>query len=666
MEKKRGSRSNSIRTKFTVSFLLLALIPLVIVSLLVENVSSKIIIAKEKDSMHSLVQSKAQAMDEWFRTQMADLQLVAETETIKSMENEQIFPFISIVNDRSDVFETNFVTDTNGAVISHTSPKSIGSDYSDRSYVQAGLKGESSFSEVLISKATGNRIVVVATPIKDNNGKVIGVLAGSANFEVLVSTFLNEGIHKAAAITLVDAEKRLQVTTEKNAIGVSIDEVNLGPAFKSTLEKSLHETGIASFHRSNNNYLMAYAPIQTVGYGLSINLPENLVLEDSKSIQNLSYLIIVISSIMIIILASLIINKLTKPILSVSEGMRAVSNGDLTINKIEVKTKDEIGVLIESFNEMIVNMKRLIETVASTSEQVAASSDELTASAEHTNAATEQVSASIQEVAGSAEKQTYEVEHNARALGEVSGGVDRIVNSSKKVSELAHHTTSLAEIGGKSVTDTVNQMNSIQKSVQESNTMIKSLYERSKEVSSILDVITGIAEQTNLLSLNAAIEAARAGEHGKGFAVVADEVRKLAEQSQQSAKEILVIVERIQRDTESSVQIMARATDDVQVGVKVSSEAIEKFNQILQSTKEITPQMEEVSGIAQQMSTAVQAVSATINDLAVIAKGNSATAEEVAASTEEQLASMEEIMVSANQLSLKAEELNQLISMFKL
>lgn len=665
MEKKRGSRSNSIRTKFTVSFLLVALIPLVIVSLLVENLSSNIIIAKEKDSMHSLVQSKAQAMDEWFQTQMADLQLVAETETIKSMDNEQIFPFITIVNDRSDVFETNFVTDTNGTVISHTSSKSIGSDYSDRSYVQAGLKGESSFSEVLISKATGNRIVVIATPIKDNNGKIIGVLAGSANFEVLVATFLKEGIGKAAAITLVDTEKHLQVTSEKDATGLTIDEVNLGATFKSTLEKSLQETGVASFNRSNDNYLMAYAPIQTVGYGLSINSPENLVLEDSKSIQSLSYLIIVISSIMIIILAYLIINKMTKPILSVSEGMRAVANGDLTINKIEVKSKDEIGALAASFNEMIVNMKRLIETVASTAEQVAASSDELTASAEHTNAATEQVSASIQEVASSAEKQTYEVEHNARALGEVSGGVDRIVNSSKKVSELAHHTTSLAEIGGKSVTDTVNQMNSIQKSVQESNTMIKSLYERSKEVSSILDVITGIAEQTNLLSLNAAIEAARAGEHGKGFAVVADEVRKLAEQSQQSAKEILAIVERIQKDTESSVEIMARVTDDVQVGVKVSHEAIEKFNQILQSTKEITPQMEEVSGIAQQMSSAVQEVSATISDLAVIAKGNATTAEEVAASTEEQSASMEEITASANQLSLRAEELNKLISMFK-
>lgn len=666
MEQKKVQRSKSIRTKFIVSFLLVSLIPLLLVSLLVENLSSKITISKEKESMHGLVLSKAQAMDEWFQAQMSELQLVAETETIKSMDNERIFPFISIVNERSEVFETNFVINTKGTVISHTTPKSNGSDYSDRPYVQAALtKGESSYSEVLTSKATGNRIVVVATPIKDNDGKVIGVLAGSANFEVLVNTFLKDGVDQASGIILVDAGKRLQVTPNKKDISSTIDEVSLSSTLKAALGNSLVESGISSFDQSNEDFLIAYAPIKTVGYGLSISMPEELVLKESKSIQKLSTLIIVISSIFIIVLAYFIITKLTKPILAVSEGMKTVANGDLTIQPLEVKSSDEIGNLASSFNEMVINMKQVIETVADTAVQVSASSDELTASAEHTNAATEQVAASIQEVAGSAEKQTYEVEHNAKALGEVSNGVNRIVNSSKKVSELAHHTTTLAEIGGQSVQDTVNQMNSIHSSVNESNTMIKSLYERSREVSSILDVITGIAEQTNLLSLNAAIEAARAGEHGRGFAVVADEVRKLAEQSQQSAKEILAIVDGIQKDTENSVQIMARVTDDVQVGVKVSHEAIEKFNEILQSTKEIPPQMEDVSAIAEQMSAAVQQVAATVNDLAVIAKGNALTAEEVAASTEEQMASMQEITASANALSSRADELNQLISKFK-
>ncbi|NSL50918.1 methyl-accepting chemotaxis protein [Calidifontibacillus erzurumensis] len=665
MTEKKRFHLRSIRTKYISLFLLLSLIPLLIVSLMLGYFSSNTLIEKEKEAMSMLVANKAQAVDEWFQTQMDKLSIVAETEILKSMDNNRIFPLITVLNERSDVFETNFVVDKTGTVISHTNSKSIGSDYSDRSYVQAGLKGESSFSEVLISKATGNRIVVVATPIRSVTGEVVGVLAGSANFEVLVDTFLKEDISKSAFLTLVDAEKRLQVTSEEEAVGLTIKESNLDQSFKSTLEKSLLERGIASFTQSDESFLIAYAPIKTVGYGISIAMPENLVLKDSKSLQKYTYFIILLTSLITIILTYYVINKITKPILKVSIGMKRVAKGDLTVENMAVKTNDEIGELAESFNHMIVNSRELMAIAAQTAEEVSALSEELSANADQTNTATEQVVAAIQEVAGNAEKQTVEVDHNAKALEEVSQGVYRIVNSTKKVSELVSNTSSFAKIGGQSVYNTVQQMNFIHEIVKESNDKIKSLYERSKEVSSILDVITGIAEQTNLLSLNAAIEAARAGEHGKGFAVVANEVRQLAERSQQSAQEILAIVEGIQKDTESSVQIMARVTESVQMGVQVSNEAIQKFKQILESAEEIAPQIEEVSSIIEQMSAAVTQVSKTITDLAIIAKDNSLTAERVAQATEEQLAYMQEITASANTLSNRAEELNQILMRFQ-
>ncbi len=357
--------------------------------------------------------------------------------------------------------------------------------------------------------------------------------------------------------------------------------------------------------------------------------------------------------------------RIRKRLSAIAEVLEQAGEGDFTAD-IHDSSLDEIGTIAASYENMKQKLGLLLTEVSTASESVASSSEQLSASADQTTSATEQVASAIEQIAGSAENQTSGVEKNTLAIEEVSAGIAKIAESTNNVSEFAHTTAEQAETGELFVKQTVDQMETIDKAVVESNENIKSLSERSKEIGQISEVISGISEQTNLLALNAAIEAARAGEHGKGFAVVADEVRKLAEQSKISAKQISDLIEAIQQETERSVTTMADVSNNVKTGMTIAGETAGKFKGIVGGMREIAPQIDEVSATAQQITASVQELSLSAAELAAIARENSASSQEVAASTEEQLASMEEITSSADALAHMAEELQEVVRRFKI
>ncbi|MEF3331063.1 methyl-accepting chemotaxis protein [Oceanobacillus oncorhynchi] len=651
-------KNTGIRFKLIVSFVCMLLIPGVVIGFMTYNSSLNTLQTQQENQVEEIITIMNQTIDNTFTLKSRDAEVLAgqiQGESVDNESEEIAASFDQYFNLHDEVVSV-YAGSEDGAFM-EASTDVIEGEYDPRErtwYIEAmESTGEIIISEPYISAgADGDMVVTVSKALEDGSG-VVGIDL-SIDFIQEVASGIQIG-ENGYAMLLDETQHFIYHPTVD--IGNETDE-----SFYDHLYES--NTGEFEYNYQDTDKIMVYGTNELTGWKIAGTIDYSEIQSEAASVFNT--LLIVLAGAIVIGLAvtAVIVRSIVKPIKELKEKAQIISTGDLT-QSIEVKTKDEIGELSIAFNEMQGSLKELIRDVEFNAQQVAASAEELNANADQMTNSSEQVSLAIQEVSSSSETQLNGTEDSANSLEEVSTGVSRIVDSSSQVAELVNQMSDQAEIGGKAVTDTLNQMTSIQSSVDNTNVNITSLMARSNEVSTILKAITDISEQTNLLALNAAIEAARAGEHGKGFAVVADEVRKLAEQSKTSAGEISTIVQGIQQDVKDAVEKMSQVTANVDKGLEVSDDAMDKFKGIVQSSTDIKPQMEEVMAISEQMAAAVQEVSSTANDLASIARNNAASSQEVAASTEEQLASMEEISASAKSLSTMAEDLTEKINQYK-
>jgi len=388
--------------------------------------------------------------------------------------------------------------------------------------------------------------------------------------------------------------------------------------------------------------------------------------QDNSRLLLMLTTIVIMVSLVIIIFSTLFIRTILMTIRKVAEVTEKVAQGDLSIEKLTIKSKDEIGRLGMSVNTMIEHLRELISNILTTGMYVVDSSNQLKLSAEETSKASEQISLTIQEVAIGSEKQSCNILESSRISEEISLNVEHITVNAKKASQSAEDATKVASSGEITIQSLIHTMTAISDNVNGLVAVVKGLGNKSSEIERIVAVINQIANQTNLLALNAAIEAARAGEHGRGFAVVADEVKKLAEQSASSTQEITRLISSIQQETQKTVQSTENVMGVVTEGRNSVQVAGASFEQIRHSFEEVAGQIKIITDEINQINAKTEQVAQSSKYIVQIASSNALGAQSVSAASEEQLAAMEEVYSSVTELSITAEQLKSMVQQFKL
>jgi twitching motility protein PilJ len=277
-------------------------------------------------------------------------------------------------------------------------------------------------------------------------------------------------------------------------------------------------------------------------------------------------------------------------ILRLLDELSSLADGDLTVQA--TVTEDITGAIADSINYAVDALRGLVTTINQSAIQL--------------DGAARQTQALSQQLAKASGAQSKQIASATETAGKVAAATEEVSGNAERASDVARHSVDVAHKGGDAVRRTIDGMNTIRETIQDTSKRIKRLGESSQEIGNIVELINDIAEQTNILALNASIQASMAGEAGRGFAVVADEVQRLAERAANATKQIEVLVRTIQTDTNEAVVSMERSTTDVVGGALLAENAGAALEEIEQVSNQIASLVQNISASSRQQSGAVQ------------------------------------------------------------
>ncbi|WP_172195332.1 methyl-accepting chemotaxis protein [Saccharibacillus qingshengii] len=382
--------------------------------------------------------------------------------------------------------------------------------------------------------------------------------------------------------------------------------------------------------------------------------------------QNILFYSVIASAIIGLALGFWLLRSIMKPLTLLNRQMSGIAEGDADLTRtIELRQKDEFGELAGSFNRFVGSLRDMMQRVGDASEQLGAASEQFSASAEQSKSTSHQVAAAMQQIAERSGEQAQITGRSTASAHDALEQITEIASSTAAVASFSQEMSRQADEGERAVIRIADQMTEIDSAVGDADERIRQLAVHASQIDSIASMIDEISAQTHLLSLNASIEAARAGESGRGFAVVAGEVKKLADQSGGSTREIRELIVSIQRETHAAMDMMHEVKRKVHEGADATRHGASQFVGILESIGEVSGRTGAMAASTERIHAGFAEVSHSMQRVSEGTSEISGGTQEIAAATEEQLAASEEMLHGASSLNRLAEELQTLVSRFK-
>lgn len=607
---------------------------------------------------------------------------LAHNVQIQGMDSKEQEVVLKDYAQRNEYVELLFIQGTDGMQTARSAGECT--DRSDRWWFPIVTEEEKTFISKSYLSATGNMAVsTVFIPIRKNEN-VVGSIGMDIRLDYIQQLIEDNSDADSGRYSFVmDGEgvilahpeseyvqEMYNYKTETKQVDGREEPLEVIADFKTITEKVMSgESASCYFKNGDDGYYCAYTPVSVPGESDTWSI---VTVQDEETAKSIISDITKTSSaaaagmlIVSVVIGYLLTSSIANPIKKVSALLSRSASGDFTVS-INVRSKNEIGILAESFNEMISKVSELLRNTKQLSGHINESIILLDEKSAGATQKAESIKSSANEIQAGTAEQAEDAEKSASMSNEMKDYFEDLSGQTKKMVEDARIAAQSTSEGSNTVTELKEKNKLTYDSIVKTAAVVEKLNQQSEIIGGILNSLDDISSQTNLLSLNASIEAARAGEHGKGFVVVAEEIQKLSIQSAEATKNISNIIMEIQTEIHSSVELMEEMkTVSKEQGFTVEN-VLTAFDKIQRTTGDIIKMVQGNGKLVADMQENNAEIVSSISNMAAISQETAASTETVVAAISGQSEEIIDIAAQAAQLKERMELLDREVKKFQI